>query len=53
MNPIQEIIGVEETQELRSNFNDMIDCGCDYDEIEDMMLDYGLKMDYIFNLIGY
>lgn len=38
--------------EARSNLYDLLDEGCGYDEIEDMLLgDYGLEMDYIFDLL--
>lgn len=39
-------------QEAREEINAMLEDGESYEEIEDMLLcDYGLEMDYIFDLI--
>lgn len=39
-------------QEARQSLYDMLDEGCSYDDIEEMLAgDYGLEMDYIFDLL--
>ena len=39
-------------QQATKTLYDMLDSGCSYDEIEDMLADeYGLEMDYIMDLI--
>ena len=54
----REIIGDEEFKNLRTEFMDEL-CNEDtnpmemYNNIEDLMLDYGLEMDYIFDVIGF
>lgn len=48
MKEINEIIGNENAQELREEFNDILCNGGDYEDVEDLLLDYGLEMDYIF-----
>lgn len=54
----REIIGDEEFNNLRTEFMDEL-CNEDanpmemYNNIEDLMLDYGLEMDYLFDVIGY
>ena len=54
----REIIGDEEFNNLQQDFMDEL-CNEDanpmemYDNIEDLMLGYGLEMDYIFDVIGY
>lgn len=44
---LEQIIGEEETECLRSEFNDMICDGADYDDIEELLMGYGLEMDYV------
>ena len=52
MSNVQEIIGKEETRELRGELNDLLATeGCDYEQVEDLLLSYGLEMDYFFGLI--
>lgn len=36
---------------LMEDFYEMIDAGCDYDDIEDLLYGEGLEMDYIFDLM--
>lgn len=48
---IQEIIGKEEANELKQEFENLIDSGANYGEVEDLMLSYGLEMDYILELM--
>ena len=41
-----------ERDNARNAMCELIDGGCCYDEVEDMLLcDYGLEMDYLFDLI--
>lgn len=47
MTQIEDIIGKEEAEELRNEAQDALLSGAGYDEIEDIMLGYGLEMDYI------
>lgn len=51
MKEISEIIGREETDDLRNEVNDALLSGEGYDSIEDIMLGYGLEMDYIEQLL--
>ena len=44
---IEEIIGKEESECLRGEFNDMICSGANYEDIEDLLMGYGLEMDYV------
>lgn len=49
---VKEIIGKEQTEELRNELMDALSTGdCRYDDIEDMMLSYGLEMDYFPDMI--
>ena len=49
---INEIIGNDETKELRNEFRDMLNSGnCTYDDVEELLLGYGLEMDYFDQLI--
>ena len=49
--PIKEIIGAEEEKELRTEFMDLLSSGdCRYSDVEDLLLDYGLEMDYFEQL---
>ena len=40
-----------ERKRAREEFYNYINDGADYDDIEDMLGDYGLEMDYIFDLL--
>lgn len=40
-----------EHKRAREEFYNYINDGADYDDIEDMLDDYGLEMDYIFDLL--
>ena len=50
--PIKEIIGAESERELRSEFTDLL-CteNCTFDQVEDLLLGYGLEMDFLEQLI--
>jgi|GEM_PF-2140171 len=48
---IEEIIGEDEAQELRYEAQDALMSGASYDEIEDILLGYGLEMDYIDQIL--
>lgn len=52
MSNVTDIIGKEETQELRGELNELL-CteGCDYEQVEDLLLGYGLEMDYLEQLL--
>ena len=41
----------EHRQGLMEDFYQMIESGCDYDDIEDLLYNEGLEMDYIFDLM--
>lgn len=49
----KEIIGEEEFQNLKEDFMQELENDANYNDIEDLMLDYGLEMDYIFDVIGF
>lgn len=38
--------------EIKEQVDDVISSGGSYDEVEDILMDYGLEMDYIFEFIG-
>ncbi|HHX80547.1 MAG TPA: hypothetical protein GX692_05755 [Acholeplasmataceae bacterium] len=38
--------------EITEQVNDVISSGGCYDEVEEILMDYGLEMDYIFDFIG-
>jgi len=38
--------------EITEQVNDVISSGGSYDEVEEILMDYGLEMDYIFDFIG-
>ena len=43
---------VEEKQKAKENLYNILEEGGDYDDVEEMMLEeYGLEMDYIFDLL--
>ena len=50
MKAIEEIIGSEDAECLRSEFNDIVMNG-DVTQIEDLLLGYGLEMDYVEQLM--
>ena len=47
----KQIIGEEEFDNLKEEFMQELESGANYNDIEDLMLDYGLEMDYI--VIGF
>ena len=50
--PIKEIIWATEERELLKEFREMINTeNCTYEDIEDLMLGYGLEMDYFEQLL--
>lgn len=51
MQAIENIIGQDEAKCLRSDFNDAIMNGAGYGEVEDLLLGYGLEMDYLEQLL--
>ena len=51
METINNIIGDELTEVLHEEFEELLEFGADYDEIEDLMLSYGLEMDYLEQLL--
>lgn len=55
MRSVEEILGEEQASELRAEIQEVL-CSSDdyidvYEEVEQIMLDYGLEMDYIDQLI--
>jgi Iap family predicted aminopeptidase len=38
--------------EIQKQVNDVLSSGGSYDEVEDILMDYALEMDYIFEFIG-
>lgn len=52
MKHVEEIIGNEETRELKAEMNDMLSTGdATYEDMEDLLLGYGLEMDYLESLL--
>lgn len=51
MSKVSDIIGYAETQSLKRELNDLLSTNTDYNEVEDLLLSYGLEMDYFFDLI--
>lgn len=49
----KQIIGEEEFENLKEDFMQELENGANYNDIEDLMLNYGLEMDYIFDVMGY
>lgn len=49
--PVSEIIGREEANDLRMEVMDSISEGGSYEDVEDIMLGYGLEMDYLEDLL--
>lgn len=50
MKAIEDIIGKRGAQSLRKDFNEIIMTGR-FDQVEDLMLEYGLEMDYVEQLM--
>lgn len=49
---IESIIGKEDARNLRSEFNDLLlSEGANYDDVEELLLGYGLEMDFIEQLL--
>ena len=49
---IESIIGKEDARNLRSDFNDLLmSKGANYGDIEELLLGYGLEMDYVEQLL--
>ena len=51
MSDVIDIIGETDTKELKSELNDLLSTNTNYDEVEDLLLSYGLEMDYIEQLL--
>ena len=51
MERINNIIGDELTEVLHDEFNELLEFGADYEDVEDLMLSYGLEMDYLEELL--
>lgn len=51
METIKEILGAEQEQDLRSEFQNALENGAWYNDIEELLLGYGLEMDYVIDLI--
>ena len=49
--PVAEIIGCEEAECLETEVMDMIADGGSYEDVEDIMLGYGLEMDYLEDIL--
>jgi hypothetical protein len=49
---IEAILGLEEARNLRDDFNELImSDDCNYGEVEDLLMGYGLEMDYLDQLM--
>lgn len=49
---ISSVIGKREADNLRSDFNDLLNTeGCNYGDVEELLLGYGLEMDYLEQLL--
>ena len=52
MSNIIDIIGETETKELKQEFSDLMHAdNVTYEDVEDLMLSYGLEMDYLEQLL--
>lgn len=52
MERIENIIGKEDARNLRKDFNEAIMSeGTNYGDIEELLLEYGLEMDFIEQLL--
>lgn len=48
---ISDVIGEREAKNLRSDFNDLLGTeGANYGDVEELLLGYGLEMDYLEQL---
>lgn len=47
----KEILGAEQEQDLRSEFWNALENGAGYNDIEELLLGYGLEMDYMTELL--
>ena len=48
---LTDILPREDIRCLREELDAILCDGADYEEVEDLLLDYGLEMDYLFDLI--
>lgn len=48
---IEQVIGDDLKDELEQEFQEEIECGATYDDIEELLLGYGLEMDYVEQLL--
>lgn len=54
MKEVQDIIGKEETRELKAEMNDLLSTGeATHEDLEDLLNGYGLEPDYIECLLGF
>ena len=51
MSKVIDIIGETETKELKGELNDLLSTETSYDEVEDLLMSYGLEMDYLEQLL--
>ena len=51
MSNVIDIIGESETKELKGELNDLLSTDTNYEEVEDLMLSYGIEMDYLEQLL--
>jgi len=52
MEEIENIIGKQNARGLQAEFEELMDTeGTTYDDIEELLLDYGLEMDYVMDLL--
>lgn len=51
MKKIEDILGKEEAKCLRDDFNEILMGDCNYGEVEELLLGYGLEMDYLEQLL--
>ena len=51
MSNVIDIIGESETKELKGELNALLSTNPTYEEVEDLMLSYGLEMDYLEQLL--
>lgn len=51
MSNVIDIIGETETKELKGELIDLLSTETTYDEVEDLLLSYGLEMDYLEELL--
>lgn len=51
MDNIKDILGEEEFENLKADLDDLISNGGNFMEVEDLLLSYGLEMDYLEQLL--